>query len=191
MRQSASGLRGPKQARSIVRSMAVSIAVAVSAVGVLSGCAGPDRAPVVAPAVKASAQVAPTAGQVPLDPSVAPSDLTATSSTYFAECVDDNLVRTPKTLTLTCGDGNESLQDLTWTGWGEKEVRATGQLSTNTCEPSCAQGTVKRYPVSVVVGKLDKREASEFYSQITVTYPGDRPPGYDAIETIELLTPPK
>lgn len=191
MRQTTSGLRGPKQARSIVTSVAVSIAVAATAIGGLSGCAGADRAPVVAPAVKASAPAAPTQGQVPLDPSVAPSDLVAASATYIAECVDDNLVRSPKSLTLTCGDGNESLEDLTWTGWGEKQARATGQLSSNTCEPSCAQGTLKRYPVSVVVSNLDRREASEFYSRLTVTYTGDRPQGYDKTETFELLTPPK
>lgn len=191
MRQSTSGLHRPTQARSIVRSMAVSIAVAVTAVGVLSGCAGADREPVVAPAVKASAQALPTGGQVPLDPSVAPSDLAAASATYIAECVDDNLVRSPKSLTLTCGDGNESLEDLTWTGWGEAQARATGQISTNTCEPDCARGSVKRYQVSVVVRNLDKREASQFSSQLTVTYTGDRPTSFPPSDTFELLTPPK
>ncbi len=191
MRQGTSGLHRPTQARSIVRSMAVSIAVAVTAVGVLSGCAGADREPVVAPAVKASAQALPTGGQVPLDPSVAPSDLAAASATYIAECVDDNLVRSPKSLTLTCGDGNESLEDLTWTGWGEAQARATGQISTNTCEPDCARGSVKRYQVSVVVRNLDKREASQFYSQLTVTYTGDRPTSFTPSDTFELLTPPK
>lgn len=45
--------------------------------------------------------------------------------------------------------------------------------------------------MSVVVRNLDKREASQFYSQLTVTYTGDRPTSFPPSDTFELLTPPK
>lgn len=169
---------------------ATSMVVGLTALGVLSGCAGPDRAPVIAPAVKASA---PSARATPAvdPPQAAPSDLPPPSATYIAECLSDNLVQYPKTLTLTCADGNESLEGLTWTGWGEASATATGQISTNTCEPNCAQGSIKRYPVTAVAGKPDRREAAEFYTELVVTYTGERPPGALASETYQLVTPAK
>lgn len=168
---------------------AMSMVVGLTALGVLPGCAGPDRAPVIAPAVKASAPV--VSGTATPDPGAASPTEHPPSATYIAECVDDNLVQWPKTLTLTCADGNESLEGLTWTGWGETSAKATGQISTNTCEPDCSQGTIKRYPVTAVAGKPDRREAAEFYTELVVTYTGDRPAGVPASQTYQLMTPPK
>jgi hypothetical protein len=55
----------------------------------------------------------------------------------------------PKTLTLTCGDGNTVLSGLRWSSFGGSVARASGTFETNTCNPNCAQGKVVRYPVSV------------------------------------------
>ena len=54
----------------------------------------------------------------------------------------------PKTLTLTCGDGNTVLSGLHWSSFGGSVARANGTFETNTCNPNCAQGKVVRYPVS-------------------------------------------
>lgn len=169
----------------------LSVAAAAMAVGMMAACARPDPAPVAAAAVKASAQPAVATAALSPGASAAPTDLPPPSATYIAECLDDNLVQHPKTLTLTCADGNESLENLKWTGWAQKEARATGQISTNTCTPSCAQGTIQRFPVSVVAEALDQREASEFYTKLTVTYTGDRPAGVNKTEVYELPAPPK
>ncbi|MGA7704742.1 MAG: hypothetical protein WB998_07585 [Solirubrobacteraceae bacterium] len=68
------------------------------------------------------------------------------SSVKITNCVTAGV--RPKTLTLTCGDGNTVLSGLRWSSFGGAVARASGTFETNTCEPNCAQGKVVRYPVS-------------------------------------------
>ena len=58
-------------------------------------------------------------------------------STFLVECSGADPIRRPRTVVLACGDGNESLDALTWTGWGAASPTASGSLVVNDCTPSC------------------------------------------------------
>lgn len=75
----------------------------------------------------------------------------------------------PTTYVLACADQGESLQNLTWTDWGEPSATATGQLSEQSCDPSCASGGTNQYSATVrVYGLADGR-----YTMMTVDAPKD------------------
>ena len=59
-------------------------------------------------------------------------------------------VATPSAMTLACADGNLTLDDLAWKSWGADTATATGTARANDCDPYCAAGTFREYPVSVV-----------------------------------------
>ena len=110
-------------------------------------------------------------------------------STYVVDCVPENLVQEPAQLTLSCADANEVLDELHWSDWGEATATATGALLTNTCEPTCADGTTARFPVEVRVGDPDDDEGTSFYRSIVVTPTDDLPPGWDGPLRQELPGP--
>ncbi|WP_399931320.1 protein kinase [Streptomyces kanamyceticus] len=77
----------------------------------------------------------------------------STRPAAIADCGGQALDR-PERLLVACGDGKAGLLGLSWSGWGEPTARATGRGWHVTCEPSCAEGTEVRYPVTVTVGGL-------------------------------------
>lgn len=77
----------------------------------------------------------------------------------------------PKTVTLTCGDGNTVLSGLRWSSFGGASALATGALETNTCTPNCASGKVVRYPVAVRAnGTRTCKAGLRVYDKITLRF---------------------
>ena len=96
-------------------------------------------------------------------------------STYLIECPGANPAVRPVSITLSCGDGNESLIDVSWSSWGGSSASATATYVVNLCDPSCAEGNPAEYPVHVVVDEPTRRSVGELYSNLTVTFDADRP----------------
>jgi hypothetical protein len=71
----------------------------------------------------------------------------APAPTTIPDCFSQ--VASPKSIVLACADFNFSLQDLAWTDWGGPTATATGEARANDCDPYCAAGTFRTYPVSV------------------------------------------
>lgn len=89
--------------------------------------------------------------------------------TFIAERDGDSRVRRPAEIILTCADGSEFLESLTWRGWGEDRATAQGRYVTNDCTPTCAQGKPLSYPAKVVADQLIEGEAAATYRRLTVT----------------------
>lgn len=168
------------------------LAALLMPVAALTGCAGPDHAPVVSSPVTAAAPAPSHASGAPQpsQPTAAETDSGASSRTYIPECLADNFLEKPTSMTLSCADSNESLDGLAWSGWGQERATATGQIVTNTCTPNCAQGKLERFPVQVTADRLSRREASQIYTTVTVTYTGARPAGTQQTQTYPLPTVP-
>lgn len=88
-------------------------------------------------------------------------------------------VTRPRSFTLACGDGTESLGGIAWSGWRLNLAAGRGYDSINDCTPSCADGKYQNYPVRVtfkgsaaVYGHPGMRR----YTTYTLTYTGKRPP---------------
>jgi hypothetical protein len=93
----------------------------------------------------------------------------ATSTIEIASCIKAS--SRPKTVILTCGDGNTFLTGLRWSSFGGASALATGTLKTNTCTPNCASGKVVRYPVAVRAnGKRTCRAGLRVYDKVTLRF---------------------
>lgn len=121
---------------------------------------------------------------------VAPSALagTADPTVIRADCARDT--ERPARIVLACGDGNAVLTDLAWTRWGAGTATATGTLTTNTCDPTCAGGTFVSFPATVRADRRVRCSGSSFgYTRLRVAYPGDRPPGAAQAFTVPYRCP--
>lgn len=148
------------------------VVLALCAPLLVTACSRPDTTPV-------SHGTAPVAASLPAPGGEADAAAreAAAEVTYLAECLADELTKRPVSYTLSCADGNETLDALVWEDWGRATARATGVIVTNACDPDCATGALRRDPVRVVAGDLVEGEASRHYTSLTLTYTGDRPPG--------------
>jgi opacity protein-like surface antigen len=82
----------------------------------------------------------------------------------------------PKTVTLTCGDGNTVLKGLAWSSYGGSTAQAKGTFVINLCEPNCAAGKAASYPVTAKAS--DPRNCKgglRVYNKLTLTFPGRTP----------------
>jgi hypothetical protein len=83
----------------------------------------------------------------------------------------------PKTVTLTCGDGNTYLTGLSWSSFGGASAKAKGSLAADTCSPNCAQGNTVRFPVVVTATSPRRcKHGLRVYSKVKLTFTGRKPP---------------
>ncbi len=86
----------------------------------------------------------------------------------------------PKRITLACGDAGARLKRLGWDTWNTDKVKGQGKLVLDTCDPNCAEGGVKRYPVKVTL--LNPKLAScaggmlQMYQRAHLRFPDKKPP---------------
>jgi hypothetical protein len=96
------------------------------------------------------------------------------SSVKITNCIKASV--RPKTLTLTCGDGNTVLTGLHWSSFGGPVARAGGTFETNTCNPNCAQGKVVRYPVTAkATDPRTCRKGLRVYNKLALVFTGRAP----------------
>jgi len=82
----------------------------------------------------------------------------------------------PKSVTLTCGDGNTVLTKLTWSSFGGSTAAARGTFETNTCKPNCAAGKVLKYPVTIRAGgSLTCKHGVRVYAKLSIAFKGKVP----------------
>jgi len=88
----------------------------------------------------------------------------------------------PATDILACADGNALLQGLHWATWTPQLASAYGTFVANDCQPSCAGGHFHSYPAVVTAwgsGSVQGRPAERRYTELTLMFPGARPPYYN------------
>jgi hypothetical protein len=82
----------------------------------------------------------------------------------------------PKSVTLTCGDGNTVLNGLRWSSFGGTSAQARGTFEMNTCTPNCAAGKVVKYPVTVQANDQRACKAGlRVYDKVTLKFTGRAP----------------
>jgi hypothetical protein len=87
----------------------------------------------------------------------------------------------PGTYVLACADNGIGLQNLHWTSWTAKLASGYGTEWENDCKPNCAEGHFHYYPVLAVLwgsARVKGHPAERRYTEVTVSYPGARPPVY-------------
>jgi hypothetical protein len=82
----------------------------------------------------------------------------------------------PKSVTLTCGDGNTVLKGLKWSSFGGATAQAKGTFTINLCEPNCAAGKDASYPVTVKAsGQRSCKKGLRVYSKLALQFTGRAP----------------
>ncbi|MFC7815633.1 hypothetical protein ACFUTR_13445 [Streptomyces sp. NPDC057367] len=111
-----------------------------------------------------------------------------TQDPVLVDCAFQPQVR-PEAFILACGDGNSRLVSLHWMRWDASAAVGRGTNVVNDCDPYCAAGTFRPYPVIV---RLDQPQASQtepgerHYTRLTLTYTDGRPDGYPRTVTYPL-----
>lgn len=96
----------------------------------------------------------------------------------------------PKTLTLTCGDGNTYLKALSWSSFGGSTAQGKGTFVIDLCKPNCAQGKNASYPASVkATGSRTCRGGLRVYRRLTLTFTGRKPASANGLSNWTTLCP--
>lgn len=96
----------------------------------------------------------------------------------------------PKSVTLTCGDGNTVLSGLSWSTFGGTSASASGTFKMNTCEPNCASGKVLSYPVSVkATSPRNCKAGLRVYDKLTLKFTGRAPKSVGRLKNWTLGCP--
>jgi hypothetical protein len=106
----------------------------------------------------------------------------AGEKTYLPGCVPAEKAKyKPRTIVVACADANFQIRKIEWSHWGDRGAKGTGKAKVNTCDPSCAEGKFKTYPVIVRAGHphqcedFGRREWKRLYWRFT----DDKPKGFD------------
>lgn len=87
---------------------------------------------------------------------------------------DDPAVR-PRTLPFGM---RSAIVGIRWSRWGGSTAVGRGQVEFNTCEPDCARGQARYFPVRVVLERVRDCGSRWKYTRMRFRYTtGDRPPG--------------
>ncbi|WP_320777373.1 hypothetical protein [Streptomyces sp. CRN 30] len=99
-------------------------------------------------------------------------------TTVLADCQGQSEVR-PGSHLLACGDGNSRLVSLHWGRWDADTAVGRGVNQVNDCDPYCAAGTFRSYPVTVRLEAPTGGHGSgeRHFTRISVTYTDGRPDG--------------
>jgi hypothetical protein len=98
----------------------------------------------------------------------------AASSLKITNC--NTALSKPKSVTLTCGDGNTVLKSLSWSSFGGSTAQAKGTFVTNTCKPNCAAGKNVSYPVTVkATGSVSCKKGVRVYGKLALRFTGRAP----------------
>jgi hypothetical protein len=103
----------------------------------------------------------------------------AAAGTVLVTCDGASKVARPRAYVLACGDGNTSLVRLRWRDWGSATAHASGAIGVNLCEPDCADGKVREFPVTVTASQ----RRTGRYTRLVIHFTGARPPGARATAT--------
>jgi hypothetical protein len=100
----------------------------------------------------------------------------AVRPTVLPDCLGHPQMK-PDTIVLACGDGNESISGLKWTGWGSTFAAGRGTISINDCTPNCAAGHDHFYPVMVLVTGHEtcKPSGKIAYAKVTIAFLDSKP----------------
>lgn len=94
----------------------------------------------------------------------------------------------PPSVILACGDAGVGVQDLTWTNWTASTAQGYGLLWENLCVPNCATGELGHYPVDVTLSAVRSSPRGPWFSRLSVTWEGNRPPNQTP-NTFTLMRP--
>jgi hypothetical protein len=103
----------------------------------------------------------------------------------ISDCGVEPLTSRPDQITATCADAGIVATKIDWRYWGPTMASGTGIVSANDCAPSCAEGSRIDYPTTVVLDRVQVREAGPEFTRMTLIYT-DHAPGENPVDQFDL-----
>ena len=87
------------------------------------------------------------------------------------DCSGARLVRPHGDLVLSCGDGNAMIAKTVWSSWTSKQATGTTKFYWNSCEPSCAAGSMNGYSHATVrLHDIVSTTHGKLFGEATISY---------------------
>jgi hypothetical protein len=101
----------------------------------------------------------------------------AATHTRLAGCGDKPAYK-PKRVIVSCGDGAFRVNKLKWSTWTRKTAIGNGTARVLTCEPSCAEGKFKSYPIKLSADRAKKcPKNGRQFTRLTYSFKDTKPRG--------------
>lgn len=99
----------------------------------------------------------------------------------------------PRRVIITCADANFFARGITWSSWTRSEARGRGTARVNDCDPNCAAGTFRSYPLGLRAFR--PRETGgcvpgSLFTRLAWRFPQRKPAGSRRSGTARLTCPP-
>lgn len=95
----------------------------------------------------------------------------------------------PFEIVLYCADAGQVAKKINWLNWGQDESKATAEIVTNTCDPTCSAGNFETTKATIKLTKPVTVGSDLLYSKITIEYQ-KAPKGHPNPESLDLVTKP-
>jgi hypothetical protein len=125
---------------------------------------------------------------------VAPAAVAApkTPKPVLVDCITKGAVE-PTMFIITCADGNDALEHLTWSHWGAATASGKGTEFLNNCVPTCVGGTFHKFGVKIALSRVRPRphhRGQRYFTRMKLTYTKKVPHGFSRHRTIKLWASP-
>jgi len=86
----------------------------------------------------------------------------------------------PAEVVLACADAGIVAGRLSWSSWSAPVATAIGDVSVNSCTPSCVAGTFSTFKIALVASGAKRCHNVMAYDTVTYAFIGKAPPGQSA-----------
>lgn len=96
---------------------------------------------------------------------------TTVDAAGILDCVRVSGLDGPENLSLSCADGNYTINDISWNKWGGDQAIGHGTAWINDCKETCAEGKFHSFPVTLTAH--DKRRCGynlDVYTKLDLDY---------------------
>jgi len=115
---------------------------------------------------------------------VAAVSASAATHTLIPGC-GDNASYKPKTVIIACGDGAFRIVKLEWSKWKKSTATGSGTAKVNTCDPNCAEGKFKSYPITLTADKPGTcPNGKRAFTRLTYSFTDKKPKGVKRTEHV-------
>jgi hypothetical protein len=99
----------------------------------------------------------------------------------------------PRRVIVTCADANFRVRNIRWSSWTRREARGRGTALINDCDPNCAQGTFRRYPIRLRAFRPRLTGGcvpGSLFTRLGWRFPRRKPAGAARTDRTRLVCPP-
>ena len=94
------------------------------------------------------------------------TDTASSSEVYTWDC--EYPEAKPEAITITCADGGQYIDDISWQRWGSTGAQGTGTYHVNDCDPNCAEGEFLSAEVEVTLSDLTEYKGLNYLRTLTM-----------------------